>query len=63
MTLYFLDISPTARNRGKLWVGADVAMAFSITVATLIAYYYLNRLISIKLPFRELGKEVFAALI
>ncbi|OUJ19217.1 MATE family membrane protein Rfbx family AglR [Methanonatronarchaeum thermophilum] len=45
------------------WVGAAVATAFSITVAALIAYYYLNRLISIKLPFRELGKEVFAALI
>ncbi|WGI17545.1 flippase [Methanonatronarchaeum sp. AMET-Sl] len=44
------------------WVGAAVATAFSISIAALLAYWYLDNLIGLSLPLGELGKEVGAAL-
>jgi len=45
------------------WVGAAIATTISIGVASVLAYKYIDSLIGIKIPKKEIGKEVFAAVV
>lgn len=45
------------------WVGAAIGTAASATIVLLFGYYWVNQVLSIQIPYREIGLQVLASLV
>jgi O-antigen/teichoic acid export membrane protein len=45
------------------WYGAAIGTATSATIALLVGYYWVGRVIHIDVPYREIGLQIVASLV